>query len=180
MTESVGVVTYDPDWPRRFEQERAVLAAVFAESDATIEHVGSTAVPGLGAKPVIDIMVGVSKLTEAEGCIVALEAAGYEYVQKYEDQLPERRYFRKPRLGPRAYHLHCVVRGTDFWVRHLAFRDYLRVHPEAAAAYDELKRELAVRCSKEDYTDAKSPFIEGILASAFGPDVERTAAARWT
>jgi GrpB-like predicted nucleotidyltransferase (UPF0157 family) len=178
MTESVIVVAYDPDWPRRFEQERAVLAAVFAESEATIEHVGSTAVPGLGAKPVIDIMVGVSRLTEAEGRIAALEAAGYEYVQEYENQLPERRYFRKPRLGPRAYHLHCVVKSGDFWVRQLAFRDYLRAHPEAAAAYYELKRELAVRCSKEDYTGEKSPFIEGILASALGPDVERTAQPR--
>jgi GrpB-like predicted nucleotidyltransferase (UPF0157 family) len=177
MTESVIVVAYDPDWPRRFEQERAVLAAVFAESEATIEHVGSTAVPGLGAKPVIDIMVGVSRLTEAEGRIAAVEAAGYEYVQKYESQLPERRYFRKPRLGPRAYHLHCVVKGGDVWVRHLAFRDYLRAHPEAAAAYDELKRELAVRCSKEGYTDAKGPFIEGILAAALGPDV-RTIMSR--
>ena len=169
MAESVSVVAYDPDWPRRFEQERAVLAAVFGESEAIIEHVGSTAIPGLGAKPVIDILVGLSKLTEAEGLVAALEAAGFEYVHKYESQLPERRYFRKPRLGSRAYHLHCVVKDSDFWVRHLAFRDYLREHPEAAAAYYELKRELAVRCSKEDYTNGKSPFIEAILATALGP-----------
>lgn len=169
MTESVILVAYDPDWPRRFEQERSVLAAVFAESEAAIEHVGSTAIPGLRAKPVIDILVGVSKLTEAEGRSAAVQAAGYEYVQKYETQLPERRYYRKPRLGPRAYHLHCVVKDGDLWVRHLAFRNYLRAHPEAAAAYDELKRQLAVRCSKEDYTDGKSPFIQAILASALGP-----------
>jgi GrpB-like predicted nucleotidyltransferase (UPF0157 family) len=175
MTESVTIVAYDPDWPRRFEEERATLAVVFAQSDVTIEHMGSTAVPGLGAKPVIDIMVGVSRLAEAEGRIAALEAAGYEYVRKYETQLPERRYFRKPRLGPRAYHLHCVIKGGDLWIRHLAFRDYLRAHPETAAAYYELKRELAMRCSKEDYSDGKSAFIKGILASALGTDVERTA-----
>ena len=169
---SVILVAYDPDWPRRFEQERAVLAAVFAGDEAAIEHVGSTAVPGLGAKPVIDIMVGVSRLSEADGRIATLEAAGYEYVQAYENQLPERRYFRKPGFGPRFYHLHCVVRGDDFWVRHIAFRDYLRAHPEAAAAYYELKRELAARCRKEDYTDAKSPFIQGVLASALRPDVD--------
>ena len=122
-----------------------VLGAVFAGSEAVVERVGSTAVPGLGAKPVIDVMVGVSQLAEAEGRIGALEGAGYEYVQKYEIELPERRYFRKPRLGPSAYHLHCVVKGSSFWVRHLAFRDYLRAHPESAAAYCELKRELAVR-----------------------------------
>ena len=174
MTESVTIVAHDPDWPRRFEEERATLAVVFAQSDVTIEHMGSTAVPGLGAKPVIDIMVGVTRLTEAEGRIATLEAAGYEYVPKYETQLPERRYFRKPRLGPRAYHLHCVVKDGEFWIRHIVFRDYLRAHPEAAAAYYELKRKLAVRGSKKHYTDAKSTFVRKILASACGSDVERT------
>jgi GrpB-like predicted nucleotidyltransferase (UPF0157 family) len=71
MTDSVVVVAYDPEWPRRFEEERDVLAVAFAESDVTIEHIGSTAVPGLGAKPVIDIMVGVSTLTDAEGDFIA-------------------------------------------------------------------------------------------------------------
>lgn len=166
MSEPVIVVPYDADWPRRFDEEGAVLGHVFAGSDAVIEHVGSTAVPGLGAKPVIDIMVGVSHLAEAEARMTALEGVGYLYVQKHETQLPERRYFRKPHLGPSAYHLHCVVRGSDFWVRLLAFRDYLRAHPESAAAYYALKRELAVRYRKSEYTDAKSPFIEGVLVSA--------------
>jgi GrpB-like predicted nucleotidyltransferase (UPF0157 family) len=166
MSEPLIVVPYDAEWPRRFDEEGAVLSQIFAGSDAAIEHVGRTAVPGLGAKPVIDIMAGVSHLAEAEARITALEAAGYLYVQKHEAQLPERRYFRKPRLGPSAYHLHCVVRGSDFWVRLLAFRDYLRAHPESAAAYYALKRELAVRYRKSEYTDAKSPFIEGVLVSA--------------
>jgi GrpB-like predicted nucleotidyltransferase (UPF0157 family) len=166
MTDRVTVVPYDPDWPRRFDEERRALAAVFAGSEAVIEHVGSTAVPGLGAKPVIDIMVGVPVLVEVEGRIPALEAAGYEYVREYEKQLPDRRYFRKPRLGPRAFHVHCVVTGSDFWIRPLAFRDHLRAHPESAAAYYNLKRELAMRVSREEYTEAKSPFIEGVLASA--------------
>lgn len=135
MTDRVIVVAYDPDWPRRFADERCVLAAVFAGSEAAIEHVGSTAVPGLGAKPVIDVMVGLPALVEVERRIPALEAAGYEYVPAYEKQLPERRYFRNPRLGPRAFHVHCVVTGSEFWIRHLAFRDYLRDHPESAAAY---------------------------------------------
>jgi GrpB-like predicted nucleotidyltransferase (UPF0157 family) len=168
MGERVIIVPYDPDWPRRFDQERGVLSAVFAGTDAVIEHVGSTSVPGLGAKPVIDVMVGVPALIEAERRIPALEAAGYEYVQKYETQLPLRRYFRKPRLKPRVFHVHCVVTGSDFWIRHLAFRDYLRAHRESAVAYDNLKRDLAMRVTKEAYTEAKSPFIEGVLASATG------------
>lgn len=98
MTDRVSVVPYDPDWPRRFDDERRVLAAVFAGSEAVIEHVGSTAVPGLGAKPVIDIMVGVQALLDVDGRIPLLEAAGYEYVQEYEKQRPNRRYFRKPPL----------------------------------------------------------------------------------
>jgi GrpB-like predicted nucleotidyltransferase (UPF0157 family) len=166
MAERVSIVPYNPDWPRQFEQERAVLATIFAGREAVIEHGGSTAVPGLGAKPVIDVMIGLSQLVEAEDRIAALQATGYEYVQKYESELPERRYFRKPRVGPRAYHLHSVVVGSAFWVRHLAFRDYLRAHPESAAGYYDLKRDLARRCTKNEYTEAKSPFIEGILGLA--------------
>jgi len=162
----VVIVPYDPEWPRRFEAERHILTNVFAGCKAIVEHVGSTAVPGLGAKPVLDIMIGVPLLIEAERRIPALEAHGYEYVEEYERELPDRRYFRKPRLGPRAVHLHCVLTGSDFWIRHLAFRDHLRAHPDTAAAYDELKRRLATRVSKAEYTDAKSPFIENVLASA--------------
>jgi GrpB-like predicted nucleotidyltransferase (UPF0157 family) len=169
MPGPVIVVPYDSDWPCRFDRERAVLDAMFRGSDVVIEHVGSTAVPGVGAKPVIDILVGLSRLAEAEARVGALETAGYQYVQKLERQIPERRYFRKPRLGPSAYHLHCVVKGGDFWVRLLAFRDYLRAHPEAAAAHYDLKRDLAARFDKEEYTNAKSPFIEGILVSTLGP-----------
>ena len=178
MPEPVIVVPYDPDWPRQFERERAALAAVFAGCDAAIEHIGSTAVPGLGAKPVIDVLVGLSRLAEAESRIAALEAAGYEYVRKYETQLPQRRYFRKPRLAPRTFHLHCVVKGSDDWVRHLAFRDYLRAHPESAAAYYELKRALAARLGKDDYTEAKSPFIDAIVSSALGECGQQTAHQR--
>lgn len=162
-SERVIIVAYDPAWPRQFEEERAILETIFAGSPTTIEHVGSTAVPGLGGKPVIDVMAGLSQLVEAESRTSALESAGYEYVQEYETQLPERRYFRKPRIGPRLFHLHCVIKESGFWMRHLAFRDYLRAHPGAAADYYQLKQELAMRVKKEEYTEAKSPFIEDIL-----------------
>ena len=166
MNDRVTVVPYDPDWPRQFDEERRALAGVFAGGEAVIEHIGSTAVPGLGAKPVIDIMVGVPALADIEGRVAALEAAGYEYVQEYEAELPDRRYFRKPRLGPRTFHMHCVIKGSGFWIRHLSFRDHLRAHQDSAAAYYNLKRELAMRVSKREYTEAKSSFVEGVLASA--------------
>jgi GrpB-like predicted nucleotidyltransferase (UPF0157 family) len=168
MRDRVILVPYDPEWPRRFAREAAVLHAVFDGTDAIIEHIGSTAVPGLGAKPVIDIMVGLDDLATAERRVEALDAAGFEYVREYETQLPERRYFRKPRVRPSTCHVHCVVRGGDFWVRHLAFRDYLRTHPESAAEYHELKRALASCVGKADYTEAKGPFIERILVAALG------------
>jgi GrpB-like predicted nucleotidyltransferase (UPF0157 family) len=126
MCERVDIVPYDDTWPERFEAEREVLRAVFAGIDAGIEHVGSTAVPGLGAKPIVDVMVGVSNLAEVETLFAALEREGYRYVQAHEATIPERRYFRKPILGPSAFHLHCVVKGGAFWARQLAFRDYLR------------------------------------------------------
>lgn len=88
MTDRVTIVPYDPAWPRRFDEERRALTAVFAGTKTVIEHVGSTAVPGLGAKPVIDIIVGVPLLAEVERRIPALDAAGYEYVPEYEQQLP--------------------------------------------------------------------------------------------
>jgi len=165
--ERVIIVPYDPGWPRRFQEERAILEEIFAEP-IVIEHIGSTSVPGLGGKPIVDVMVGLSNLAEAEKHTAALESVGYDYVQEYETQIPERRYFHKPRIAPRAIHLHCVIKESVFWSRHLAFRNYLRANPESAAAYYELKQELAMRVRKEDYTEAKSPFIEGILVRALG------------
>ncbi len=157
---------YDAGWPGQFAAEAARLAVIFAGADAVIEHIGSTAVPGLLAKPVIDILVGVARLEEAERRVAAFEDAGYEYVPKYEVELPERRYFRKPRLAPRLYHVHCVVTHSPLWVRHLAFRDHLRAHPDCAAAYAALKQDLALQMGKEQYTDAKGPFIARVLAAA--------------
>jgi len=166
MTNRVILVPYNPDWPRRFEEEPSVLGALFASVEVVIEHVGSTAVPGHGAKPVIDSIVGVRQLAEIETRIPLLEVAGYEYVPEYEKQLSERRDFRKPRVGTREFHLHCVVEGSEFWIRQLAFRDYLRAHPETSSAYYDLKRDLAARLTKAGYTDAKSSFIESVLAAA--------------
>jgi GrpB-like predicted nucleotidyltransferase (UPF0157 family) len=162
------VVPYQSEWPSLFAREAEILARIFAETDAVIEHVGSTAVPGLGAKPIIDVMIGVSTLTHAESRVTELAGAEYEYVPEYEVDLPERRYFRKPFLRPRTHHLHIVQRGSDFWTRHLLFRDYLRAHADVAQAYYDLKVRLAAdwRATGADYTDAKAPFVAEVLARA--------------
>ena len=168
MSDSVVIAPYNPAWPARFEAERARLADVFRGAPAVIEHIGSTAVPGLAAKPVLDIMVGVSALSVVEARVPELEALGYEYVPDFEAELPERRYFRKQRGGERTHHVHCVVRGGEFWRSHLLFRDYLRGHDGVAAEYHALKLALAARhrSDRAAYTDAKGRFIQAALERA--------------
>ena len=151
-----------------FRAERTHLATVSAGTEAVIEHVGSTAVPGLGAKPIVDIMVGVDTLSQAEARIEQLRANGYQYVPEYEALLPERRYFRKYVGGRKTHHLHCVVRSSGLWVEHLAFRDYLRATPSAAGAYNDLKRRLADKHGADHraYSEAKTSFIADALSRA--------------
>lgn len=141
------------------------MERAFHGAHATIEHVGSTSVTGLAAKPIIDVTVGLVSLDVAERRIPALEAIGYRYVPEYERELPDRRYFRRPANHPRTHHLHCVIEGGAFWNRHLAFRDRLRADSRAAGAYGALKLELAERhgTDRRGYAEAKSPFIEAIL-----------------
>ena len=148
MTSTIPLEPYDPDWPSRFETEFRVLVSLFGDRSIRIEHVGSTAVPGLVAKPIIDIMMGLTSLAEAEALVEPLRSVGYHYVPEYEAQIPDRRYFRKPHIRPRTHHLHCVVLGSQSWTRTLLFRDYLRNDPEIAAAYGHLKSELATSHGK--------------------------------
>lgn len=172
--DEIIIADYDPRWPILYAQERELILALTGQNVVAIEHVGSTAVPGLGAKPIIDIMAAVRSLLDAEGCIEPLARIGYEYVPDYEDVMPERRYFRKgARLGARTHHLHMVELESDFWRRQLLFRDFLRTHTEAARQYYSLKKELALkfRTNREAYTEAKTSFIEEIVERA--QNVER-------
>jgi GrpB-like predicted nucleotidyltransferase (UPF0157 family) len=166
MKAPVVIVDYDPEWPRLYEEEKDRILGVIGHAVIAIEHIGSTAVPGLGAKPIIDIMVAVRCLTDAEGCIEPLETIGYEYVPEYNDIIPERRYFHKGSPAERTHHLHMVELKSDFWETHLLFRDFLCTHPEEAQQYYLLKRELAEKfgSDREGYTDAKTSFIESAVA----------------
>jgi GrpB-like predicted nucleotidyltransferase (UPF0157 family) len=168
----VIIADYNPAWPRLFEAERDRIVAALGDKLVAVEHIGSTAAPGLGAKPIIDVMAGVWTLAEANACIRPLEALGYAYFPQHEATMPERRYFDRPGLahegGAQSYHVHMVEVGGEFWERHLLFRDYLRRHPETAREYDALKRRLAAQYGqdREGYTDAKSDFIRRIEAKA--------------
>ena len=166
----IEIVDYDPEWPRLFEGAAARLRAAAPSLIVAVEHIGSTAVPGLAAKPIVDLLpaVAAGHPDDLDRCVAPIVALGYEYIAAYEDELPYRRFFRL-RAADRRHNVHLVVQGSEFWVRHLAFRDILRTHPPVAVEYAALKRSLALRYDDVGaYTDAKTGFIESTLA-ALGP-----------
>lgn len=164
----VIIVPYDTQWPGLYETERGRILERVEPHLETIEHIGSTAVPGLAAKPIIDIMPGLRRLSDARLCIEPLASIGYEYVPEYEEDLPERRYFRKGPPEGRTHHLHMVKEGSDSWERYLLFRNYLRTHDTAAQEYAALKRRLAREhgTDREAFTDGKSAFVRAVIERA--------------
>jgi GrpB-like predicted nucleotidyltransferase (UPF0157 family) len=163
----VHVLPFSPAWAANFATVAAQLRAVLTDPGTAIEHIGSTAVPGLCAKPVIDVLVGVPSLPVVEAATPALAAAGFDYIRKYEVELPSRRYFVKPAGdGPRV-HVHAVCTGSDLWRQHIAFRDALRANPALRHDYAQLKLALAHQHAQDKaaYTLAKAPFIQAALAS---------------
>jgi GrpB-like predicted nucleotidyltransferase (UPF0157 family) len=132
-----------------------------------LEHIGSTAVPGLAAKPIIDILAGRPADTPRAAVIAAIEAADYEY--RGEQEIPGRDFFR--RGEPRSWHLHLTEIDSEFWRQHRAFRDYIRANPAAALEYQRVKLELARRFpfDRPSYIDGKTEFVTGILRLAGAP-----------
>lgn len=154
---------YDPSWPILFQRERAALETVISRWLAgPIEHIGSTAVPGLSAKPIIDIMAAVENLEVSRPAIAALAALNYCYYPYRPDVM---HWFCKPSPSLRTHHLHLVPFGSKLWIERLAFRDSLRRSPKTAADYAQLKQRLAeqYKTDREGYTDAKGPFIRQVL-----------------
>jgi GrpB-like predicted nucleotidyltransferase (UPF0157 family) len=161
----IVVVDPDPAWPSRFEALAEPVRAVVADLGAAVEHVGSTAVPGLAAKPVIDIDVVVRRAADVPEAIERLR--GLRYVYQGDKGIPGREAFLSPPGRP-PHHLYVVVAGSRPHADHVAFRDHLRAHPETAAEYAQLKRALAERYGRDAaaYTDAKSAFIARALSVA--------------
>lgn len=161
----VVIEPYDPSWPDRFEAERAALAEVLEPwLTGPIEHVGSTAVPGLPAKPIIDIMAGVRDLPSSRPAIEAVKGLRYGY---YPYKAGVMHWFCKPSDLERTHHLHLVPVGSPLWRERLAFRDRLRGDAATREAYLELKLRFACefRDDREAYTEAKTPFVEAVLAT---------------
>jgi GrpB-like predicted nucleotidyltransferase (UPF0157 family) len=159
----IQIAPYDPEWPARFNRERELLQrAIGTWVVGDIHHVGSTAVPGLDAKPIIDLLVGVEDLPTSRACFEPL--AELEYL--YAPYLPEEmHWFCKPDPSRRTHHLHLVPHDSRRYRDELAFRDRLRASPEKARDYAKLKRQLAARFAhdRDGYTNAKADFIERAL-----------------
>ena len=168
----ITIVPYDPRWPEAFEREARALRAAFGASAHRIEHVGSTSVPSLHAKPVIDIQISVASLADLTVFTSALERLGYARIPMGDFDLVYP-FFQKPPTWPSTHHVHLCEVGGEQERRHLAFRDYLRDHPDVAADYVRLKRRLAAESedttleSRERYSLAKSDFVEAVLLKAY-------------
>lgn len=166
MDEPIWIAAYDPAWPARFEQERLALEAAIGDwAVGGIHHIGSTAVPGLHAKPIIDVLVGVEGLVISRACFEPLAELDYLYAPYRTEEM---HWFCKPHPSRRTHHLHLVPEHSARFCDELVFRDLLRSNPEAAKEYAALKRRLAARFEqdRDAYTEAKSSFIQGILKAA--------------
>ena len=163
IREAVELVPYHPGWPVEYKAEKARIEVALGDLAVEIHHVGSTAVPDLAAKPIIDIMVVVRQLDDASACIAPLQALGYTFIDY--PQNTDRRFFRKG--VPRTHHLHIVEQGSISLVDHLAFRDALCANSELRQQYAALKAELVIRYRNDRaaYSDAKTSFVEETLAT---------------
>lgn len=159
----VRLVPYNPAWLRLFIVERSRIEAAVGRAgiDLKLEHTGSTSIPGVCAKPVLDILAGASDPKTLQRAIDALQSAEYQY--RGEQGIPGRHFFR--RGEPRQYHVHLTMTDSDFWRDHLAFRDYLRTHRDTAGAYGTLKQVLAQRYprDRESYIEGKTEFVKEVL-----------------
>lgn len=162
--EPIELVAWDPRWLERFEKMRQRLARALGETALRIDHVGSTAIPGIPAKPVVDIQISVADIDDDEAFRAPIEGEGFElrFIE------PGHRYFRPPPGIPRDYQVHVCQTGSDWERVHLLFRDYLRTHPEVAAEYGKMKLRLSMQHKAERiaYNDDKGPFIDAVVTVA--------------
>jgi GrpB-like predicted nucleotidyltransferase (UPF0157 family) len=157
----IVVVEHDPAWVARFEAQRSRISRALGERALRIEHIGSTSVPGLAAKPIIDIDLSVADPEDESGYLTDLEQAGY--VLRVRE--PEHRMLRTPE---RDVHLHIGALGSLWSQRHLVFRDWLRTHPDDRQRYEDVKRALAERewDDMNDYADAKTEIVADVMQRA--------------
>lgn len=163
--EQVALAPWQADWSARFDAERARLGEALPGVFIELQHIGSTAVPGLAAKPVIDILAGVDSMATAMALADRLGRAGYTTLREFNAALHDRQWFMRHADGHRTHHLHVAAHGELFWRERIAFRDALRADPELASRYATLKAELAERhrSDRDAYTEAKGDFVRAVL-----------------
>jgi GrpB-like predicted nucleotidyltransferase (UPF0157 family) len=163
IVRKVEVVPHNLQWQEAFEIESTRIQAALGDNVVAIHHIGSTAIPGIYAKPIIDLLVEVKEITAVDGRNSAMELLGYEAMGEFG--ISNRRFFRKDNAeGIRTHHVHSFPVNSEQVQRHLAFRDYMSAHPEEAHAYSELKRRLAIEypTNIDGYMDGKDEFIQEI------------------
>lgn len=167
INEDVQLQAHDPVWARHFDSEATRLQALAPGTFLAIEHIGSTAVAGLPAKPVIDILAGVPSLEDVDALIERLCANGYTTSTEFNATLADRKWLMRWRDGHRTHHLHIVVFDGVQWHDRLAFRDALRHDPGLAERYAALKADLATRhrSDREAYTEAKGEFVRAVVSA---------------
>ena len=165
--EGVELLPHDLAWPGAFELERSRLSSLFPGVFVAIEHIGSTAIPEMTAKPIIDILGGVDSLDGVDVLSRRLCESGYTTSEEFNASLQDRKWFMRWANGRRTHHLHVVVHDGPVWRDRLAFRDLMRANPQAAAEYESLKARLAIeyRDDREAYTEAKARFVRAALSS---------------
>lgn len=161
----VVVQPYDPQWPEAFARERDVLAHVLAPwSSGGIHHIGSTSIPGIAAKPILDMMAGVADLRAAQAAVSPLQELGYVHAP----HRPRALWFFKPDRDAQTHALHLTEPGSDLWQERLAFRDALRTQPALREEYEQLKIRLAAEHPDDlaAYTQDKRAFVARVLSAA--------------
>jgi GrpB-like predicted nucleotidyltransferase (UPF0157 family) len=166
--EKVTLVTYDASWPVKYQEEKQRIIEAIGKYVLAIEHIGSTAIPFMIAKPVIDIQVGLKSLRDAVHCIPKLEKLGYKYLPEIESIEPNRRLFRKPSKGEKKYQIHMWKYQSEGWENFLLFRDYLQENSETSKEYEFVKKYMAKRFPENEvaYSIGKEGFIQVILRRA--------------
>ena len=172
MSQSIAIVEYDFRWPLIYEEEKRLILAIAGHKILCLEHIGSTAVVGLGAKPIVDIMGGVNDFSTADEVLSLLRDIRYTDVIRQPGDSEWYYCLSKVIHGQEAWlqklHLHLMKFRSETWERHLLFRDFLRNHPETVQKYYELKRMLAAKYGedRESYTNAKTDFIASVVNQA--------------
>lgn len=164
---TVRLEEFNPEWSNLFEQEKELLLKTFGDRILAIEHIGSTAIPELPAKPIIDINVAVPSLNDIDDFILKLQKLGYEYIP--ERRFSDRQFFPKGPSEKRTHHLNLVeITSETGWKNQLLFRDYLRNHDDVRNEYRKLKEELAEKYAnnRDEYTERKSKFVLSVIEKA--------------